>query len=220
MSTTLPSLQPLTVAIAQAESGGGVAGVAASANNPGNLFNGDVGYGTASNGETIYGSISDGWQALETKVNNILSGGSSVYSPNASIADTANMYVNGNNTTTQASQDWTNNVSNVLNTDPSTSISTANTNAGGAPIGSSSNIIQNTLNQISPLLGALGLIQGKANQSSGQSNTLSTSFIARAIVLIIGLLLIAAALFSFKTTQTVIQGTGKIIKTGVKIAAQ
>jgi uncharacterized membrane protein YidH (DUF202 family) len=53
----------------------------------------------------------------------------------------------------------------------------------------------------------------------GGPSITSSLQLSRILIIIIGLLLIAAALFSFKTTQTIIQGTGKVVKTAAKIAS-
>jgi hypothetical protein len=207
MSTTLPQLQPLTTAIAQAESGGGIAGVAATANNPGNLFIGDQGYGTASNGETIFGSMSDGWAALENQVQGMLNGSSSIYNPNMSIQDAASLYTGGDNPTA-----WANNVATGLGTTPSSSLASANSSAGGDQ---SPSAVQSIINRV---IAAANPFSTSPTGQGGPSLT-SRLQLSRIIVIIIGLLLIAAALFSFKTTQTVIQGSAKLLKTAGEIAA-
>jgi hypothetical protein len=82
------------------------------ANNPGDLELGDIGNGTI-NGVTVYGSTSDGWNALYNEVYLILSGNSSIYSPSMSISQIAASY-----TATQQAA-WASNVSQTLGIDPS-----------------------------------------------------------------------------------------------------
>jgi hypothetical protein len=89
-------IDALANAIADAE------GSDPSINNPGDLTAGDV---DASNvtgifnnaGVVIIDTLENGWNALYTKLQNIMSGASSVYSPSMTIAQLAQTYTGGDN---------------------------------------------------------------------------------------------------------------------------
>jgi hypothetical protein len=106
-------------AIAGAE-GANVAGsVPDRFNNPGDLSKGDEhgqpvsGYQVLPDGENtiMFASKQAGWTALYTKLSNILTGSSSVYSPTMTWAQIAQIWA-GN------SQAWVNNVTRVLGVSP------------------------------------------------------------------------------------------------------
>lgn len=104
----------LAQAIAAAE-GYGVAGaIPTTANNPGDLKNGDIGYGTLGSGITIYGSSDDGWAALENQLELISSGQSAYYSPTMSIAQLGNTWAGGDS-------NWARNVAASLGVPATTS---------------------------------------------------------------------------------------------------
>jgi hypothetical protein len=116
------SITPLMQAIANAE-GFNVAGsIPQRANNPGDLELGDIGYGTLGEGITIFGSVNDGWSALANQINLIVSGASSHYSPNATLAQVGMTY--------SGSANWANNVAAFLGVSTSTPFASL---AGGTP---------------------------------------------------------------------------------------
>jgi hypothetical protein len=88
-------------------------------NNPGDITDSSIGgvtaTGTGENGISIFGSLEDGWNALYAKIQNILSGGSSVYDPNSSIADIGSTWANGDS-------NWGNNVAAALGVSPDSSL--------------------------------------------------------------------------------------------------
>ncbi len=101
------AITPLMQAIAQAE-GFYVAGsIPQTANNPGDLEVGDVGYGTLGQGITVFGSVNDGWEALANQINLIVSGQSSNYSPTETLAQVGATYSGGD-------PNWANNVASIL----------------------------------------------------------------------------------------------------------
>lgn len=86
------------------------------ANNPGDLVEGDVGYGTLGAGITVFDSPVTGWNKLYHEAYLMLSGKSSVYSPDMSIAQIAAKYTQ----TQQAS--WASNVAYTLGVSADTSL--------------------------------------------------------------------------------------------------
>jgi hypothetical protein len=105
-----PKIRALAIAISRAE-GFGVAGaVPTRANNPGDLVDGDVGYGLANaEGVTIYATASDGWNALYNELGKIFSGTSRVYNTGMTFAAFASLWTGGD----QASN-WAYNVTTIL----------------------------------------------------------------------------------------------------------
>ena len=101
-------------AIAFAEGYGGAGAIPTVANDPGDLSKGDFGdtgfYLKAGDGEQVikYPTAQDGFNALYQKLQNIVNGGSSVYSLNMSILQMGNKY-SGNGSV------WSRNVVSYLN---------------------------------------------------------------------------------------------------------
>lgn len=84
--------------------------VARRANNPGDLHNGDVGFGTIG-AITVYGTEQAGWFALYDKLNDIGRGASSRYWPTMTIRNMGDVYAaDGGN--------WSNNVAIALGSSP------------------------------------------------------------------------------------------------------
>jgi len=54
---------------------------------------------------------------------------------------------------------------------------------------------------------------------TGKVTDATVLYASRFIILIVGLMLIAAGLFTFRTTQNVIAGTTRVVRKGAKIAA-
>src|SRR5208282_5757931 len=106
------------------------------ANNPGDLKNGDIGYGTI-NGITIYPSAEAGTAALANQVNNFYTpppGGN--YNPDMPLDQIASVYTGNDNAAS-----WANTVSQSLGT---TSTATPNQVATGAPSPSAPGISQSS----------------------------------------------------------------------------
>lgn len=99
---------PLAGAIANAEGfNNGSAGTPL--NNPGNI---------ESNGQlNQYGSLEEGWAALESQINKWMNGSSAYAGPNTSINDLAQTYTGGDNP-----QGWAAAVSQYLGVDPNTTL--------------------------------------------------------------------------------------------------
>jgi len=117
-------IDALASAIARAEN------VDATANNPGALTSGDVPSGNIAGtfndaGVVIVDSIENGWNALFSKLQNIFSGNSSVYSPDMTISEFAQTYTGGNNSDT-----WAQSVASDLGVTPDTTLADAEANYG------------------------------------------------------------------------------------------
>jgi|SRR5579871_1417591 len=115
----------LAQAIAQAEGFGAPNAIPTVANNPGDLKVGDVGYGTAAGGITIFGSVDEGWARLDSQLAAIASGGSSYYNPGMSLAQIGNIYAGGD-------ANWAINVARALHVTPDTTF--ADAYQGGSPV--------------------------------------------------------------------------------------
>jgi hypothetical protein len=127
MNRTAPGtgfISALASAIAKAE------GSDSSINNPGDLTSGDV---PAENitgvfnsaGVVIIDTIENGWAALTKKLENIMSGNSSVYSPDMTISEFAQIYTGGDN-----ADSWANSVAGSLGVTPDTTLSEAQAQYG------------------------------------------------------------------------------------------
>jgi hypothetical protein len=188
----------LANAISQLEGFGNPSSIPTLANNPGNLELGDVGYGTitAQGGQqiTIFGSLDDGWTALENQLSKIFNGTSNYYTPDQTLAQFGNTYSGGN-------PSYGTNLASKLGVDPSTTLAQVqnqqSSGNAGDPLSQWQQLNQNVFGQ---------QLQG----SSLLTNSLVTS---RLVVLVVGLLLVAAGLFSFKQTQVVLEKAGKLAAT-------
>jgi hypothetical protein len=119
-----PFIDALANAIAKAE------GANPSINNPGDLTSGDVPSGQQtgvfnSAGVAIIDTIENGWNALTSKLSNILSGNSSVYNPDMTISQLAQTYTGGDN-----SDAWASTVAGQLGVTPDTTLSDAQSSYG------------------------------------------------------------------------------------------
>ncbi len=227
MSTSFPSLPPLAGAIAQAEGYGTPNSIPTIANNPGNLELGNLGYGTlqAAGGQqiTIFPDISAGWSALTNQIQSIFNGNSKNYNPNQSLSDFGSIYSGGN-------ANYGNTLASILGVSPNTTLAQANGASDAASSGPLSGLTQ-WWNQNDPLFGNNGYLTPNGNWldnplgkgvrgvvGTGVSALADLIFSQRLIILFIGLLLIAAGLFTFKTTQTVIETAAKAAKKGAALA--
>ncbi len=199
MSTSLPSLPPLATAIANAEGYGVSGAIPTIANNPGNLEIGDVGNGViqaaGGNQITSFPTVESGWNALVNQINKIYNGTSSVYTPDMTLQQFGTTYSGGNPKygSTLASQ---------LGVSPSTPLSALQnpTQSSASSSGTS------PLDFISTLSSWF-----TKDQAPGLSFT-------RPIVLLLGVILFAAGLFSFRQTQAIIQTATKGAKRAGEIA--
>lgn len=211
MGTTF-SIDSLAQAIARSE-GFNAGSVGTSANNPGNLELGDVGYGTvaAANGNnlTVFGSLQDGWKALTNVLNKDVSGQSSIYDPNESLDSFMNTYSGGN-------ANAGSNVAGFLGVPGSTPISSF-----GGSIGANTSLPNAAPNAVQSSTTATTPFQDALNTASkalglGGDGIFSIPSVMDIVVILAGLVLLAGAVFGFKSVSTtVVQG----VKKGTAIAA-
>lgn len=114
-------VQKIAKAIAKAEGFYVKGSLPQRANNPGDLEEGDIGYGTI-NGKTKFPSASQGWIRLYSQVEAMLDNSSRVYGPTWTIQDVANEYVSGQQSPTTDSTEWAQNVADTLGVDVDTQI--------------------------------------------------------------------------------------------------
>jgi hypothetical protein len=206
-TTSFPGLSSLANAIANAEGYGVNNAIPTLANNPGNLVLGDLGGGTLGSGNiSIYPDSTSGWNALNNQLNMIGIGQSHVYNPNMSLADMGNLWAGGG----QGSTNWVNNVAKSLRVDPNSTIGSillgkpsAASSSSGTPQSATSNLIDKIGSYVNNLLGN---IAGKAI-TTAEDAALGAIFSSRMIMLVVGVILFAAGVFSFKPAQTVIETT-------------
>jgi len=113
-------------AIAKAE------GTSPLANNPGSLTAGDVPSGNITGtfnnaGVVIIDSIHNGWNFLISKIQNILNGNSSTYSPDMTISEFAQVYTGGDN-----ADSWAATVAGELGVTPDITLAQAQEQYNGA----------------------------------------------------------------------------------------
>lgn len=215
MSGTLPTLSPLAQAIAQAEGFfSSSANIPNTINNPGDLTSTSVngaGFGTtvAKGGILVnnYPDLETGAAALESKINNILAGNSTSYSPNMSLQQFGNVY-SGNNAA------YGQTLANSLGVPASTTLAQLQ-QQGLAGTGSAVSSSGAAAASTSPSAASTA---ATAASSAAKSATLSTATLlaqieafglSRVILLILGIILFGAGLFAFKQTQTVIKTASK-----------
>jgi hypothetical protein len=129
---TPSGMSPLATAISGAEGFGGADTIPTRANNPGALELGDVGYGTlqAANGQkiTVFGSVQDGWNALQKQIDEIYSGGSQHYSPDTTLEEFGQKYSGGDG-------NYGSRIASALGVDPSTTLGELQYSAASAGTG-------------------------------------------------------------------------------------
>lgn len=185
-------MSTLADAIAKAEGFGVPGAIPTLANNPGDLALGDQGFGTMGANITIFPTLQDGQTALESQVTAMLSGTSKYYNPNETIAQVGQTYAGGNTS-------WARNVANFFGVPQDATLSEA---IGGAALGASGMYGTNL----------------STNKETGGS-ILASRGLEDYIVILVGLILIAAGVFAFDTTRTVITKVGRISKTAAEVAA-
>jgi hypothetical protein len=94
-------------------------------NNPGDLTDYADTYGANANGITIFPTIEAGWNALYEKIENILAGGSSVYSTGMTISQLGATWAND-------AGEWANNVAASLGISTDTTLGEYSTSQGGS----------------------------------------------------------------------------------------
>lgn len=206
-------------AVAQEE---GVSGsLLESSNNPFALELGDIGYGTSSaaggNQLTNFPSITAAYAAFQQMFAKDVSGASSIYSPNQSIQDYMTEYTGGN-------ANAGNTVASILGVPASTPISSvggAGTAGSGGTLPLSNQYYGSTPSSISvgstagtpPQTGSGG---SPAASDLGIGSGALPSWLIRAIAIIAGLILVAGAIYTLKSTQNVITN----VKRGATRAAE
>jgi hypothetical protein len=196
-----PIEQALANAIAQAE------GVNPTYNNPGALGVGDLGYGTFGQNLTIFPTLETGQAALQSQVQEILSGSSQYYNPDMTIADIGQTYSGG-------SANWANNVASSLSQQLGTTV-TPNTTLSSLMGSQTPSASSSSSSSASSFFGsASGFLN---NLFSGVTGGFT---LEDGVIIIVGLILIAAGVFSFKTTQTIITVAGKTAAKAAKTSAE
>lgn len=115
-SSGSPAIDAFANAIARQEGFFVPGSISSQANNPGDLVNGDIGYGTlGSENITKFASATDGWNALFIKLGNIANGQSHSYLPTMSFATMGLVWSGGD-------PNWGNNVASILGANVSDSI--------------------------------------------------------------------------------------------------
>jgi hypothetical protein len=205
----------LAQAIAQNEGfTNGSSQIAINNNNPGNLED--------SQGNILsFSSLASGWDALYSKLQNIANGNSTVYPANESLQAFAQTY-------SGTSSSAANNYSSILGVPTSTPMSqilgSTTPNIAGVPFPSSWTPAQiqaaqqdyAASNAVSPTVTSaiVGVSKYLGNNGSSWLPSLEDT-----VIIIVGILLLAAGLFSFKTTQTIVTTAGRVAKRGGELLA-
>jgi hypothetical protein len=214
------TLQQLIAAIEQEEGGTKAAGYAL--NNPGDLM-------TTSGNLESFGSMTEGETALQGYIQNAASGTNQNYYPGETLGEFETTYTGGD-------PNAAGNIGKILGVDPSTtslaSIVNNNDLGGGSPASNQSfnpvlTGIEQGLENVSglnfPGAGAIGQGATMAKQASEASEPWYkqledwiTSGVNREVAILVGIVLIAGAVFGFRElSTTVIQG----VKKGATLAA-
>ena len=186
----------IDTAIATAEGYGHPNAIPTLANNPGDLALGNLGNGTLGHGITIFPSPQAGIAALDNQVGRIANGSSANYSPGESIASIGQTYAGKG----QQGTNWSSIVAKILGQ----TVTSALFPTMGA-VGNTSNLA--------------GAINPNTNIVGGTSTIASPFNLGRVAAGIIGLICIAGGIFMLKSSQTIIQTTGKVAKKAVELSA-
>jgi hypothetical protein len=218
--------QQLTQGITQAEGSGAPGEVPTIANNPGNLELGDIGYGAtqAQGGNLItnFPSLEAGEQALQNQVESIITGSSANYDTSMSPEDISAIYTGADNPA------WAQTVANAVGISPSTPLNQAPALAS-TPTLTPSVSLNDALASIAngPLAGgsAAPLNQPSVTNQGGTSiyeaeSGVSSWIGARGAYFILGLLMIAAGVFSFRTSQVIVQTVGRAARSAAEAGAE
>lgn len=187
-------------------------------NNPGAIT--DVAPGETGNyfgaGIPIFATAEAGEAAFETKIANIYNGNSSVYSPSMTLSEFGEAYA--------PNQNYGNSLANILGVPASTQLSSIPSGvgavgaAGTASVGSTG-VLSGAANAIANKFGLPNITgAGTGGVVAGIENWL-TSHAEDFVVVIVGLILIAAGVFAFKESQTIISTVAKGTKGAAALAA-
>jgi hypothetical protein len=182
------------------------------ANNPGDLELGDIGYGvtSAANGNKItnFPTVDAGIAALNNQTSKMVNGGSSVYNPSMSISQASQLYTGNPNA-------WDGLATN-LGVTPSSPLSSV---AGSTAKPVTTTFDSPFLAGVNKVLNYFGAGSKEVNSTDATGGaTIANTWLGRGVFIVLGMLLIAAGIFSFSKTQPVIQEFAKGVKEGATAA--
>jgi hypothetical protein len=226
MSSFSNPAQILANALAKAEGYGIPGAIPTQANNPGDLELGDLGYGTiqaqGGNPITVFPDAASGMTALQAQAQAILTGSSKYYGPDQTLSDIGTTYAGPGE-----GQTWAGNVASILGTSPDTPVGQIPALQSPQSAIPSLPLTVPTLtdptgntgiySQVSP--SAVLAPTNPGAMASSNSTDVFASNIGRVVFGLLGMVLIAAGVFSFKTSQLVVQTGGRIGKRVAEVAA-
>lgn len=168
-------------------------------NNPGAISGtGDTG-SSFGQGIGIYSDPQTGLDALNSQVSSILSGNSPLYPSSLTVQEAGSVYNTGSTT---GNPTYGQQLAQLMGVSPNTTL--AQLSGSGSPSSTASSL----LSALNPLSGLNSALNPFANHSLEDFVTLG-----------VGILLIAAGIFAFKTSQTVIQVAGKAASRVAEVSA-
>ncbi len=188
----------IDAAIANTEGYGVSGAIPTLANNPGDLAIGDIGNGTLGNGITIFPSSLAGLTALDNQVGMIANGTSQNYSPNESINQIGQTYAGAG----QQGTNWSQNFAKFMGVNPNSTF--------GKLLGKTSNLFTSN--------GLPSWASNTQNNFAGKSASGNPFNLGRVAAFLIGIIAIAMGLFMLKSTQTIIETSGKVAKKVVELS--
>lgn len=177
-------------------------------NNPGAITD----YAQGQTGETfgagipIYSSFSAGESAFETKIANIYNGTSKVYNTNMTLDQFGDVYA--------PNQGYGAGLAGVLGVPSSTTIGSIPSGVGG-----SQSIVGGA--QVPNSYSVAGTIKNTLNPTAGwlaQVESWLSSQAHDAVVIVVGIILIAAGVFAFKQTQNVVETATRVGRRVAEVA--
>jgi hypothetical protein len=200
MASGSSALDAIAQAIAQNEGYNVQGSLPNRLNNPGDL---------TSNGQLLsYDTPASGWSALVSKLQNIFSGNSKVYSPNMTLNQFTDVYTNND-------PNAANNIASNLGVNPSDTLQQIyNKLLNGTQ--SFSDTMQGAANKLNDTLQKGAQDAVNIGMFNGDPFSVSSSIVVRAIAVVAGLLLIAGAIWGFDNLRDTAVSTAK---KGAEIAA-
>ena len=196
-----------------------------SSNNPYALELGDQGLGTTTaaggNQLTNFGSLQDAYNALLKMFTSDVNGNSSIYSPSMSIGQYMTTYTGGNtnagNTVAQQLGVPSSTPITAIGTTPGSGIGSVYNPATGQATNPVTGKPLNTGNSIyAQFLASLPSWAQKLLGGGATGQAESSSLVLDAVAIVVGLILIAGAVYGFKSlSTTVVEG----VKRGAEVAA-
>lgn len=191
---------PFLTAIGGAE-GYGVSGAIPTVNNnPGDL--------TSNGSIRTFSSAAQGWQALQAQIQNIMSGSSSVYTPNETLTQMGQSWANGD-------PNWATNVGSIMGVNPNTTTIAQAYNGGASGNTTATNIgISQGLSMGLAGLGisnpfASPLTTALTTNPSAATSSITSSWFMRGAVGLAGLVSLAAGLFLLRPVQSIVVQSAK-----------